>query len=57
MQPVFFDKKTCGTCKKAQIYLNEHKVDFEIVDIINRPPSRDQLEKFMDADNMKPYLN
>ena len=57
MKPVFFDKKTCGTCKKAQIYLNEHGVEFEIVDIINSPPTQAQLEKFIDADNVKPYLN
>jgi len=57
MKPTFFDKKTCGTCKKAQAYLNDSKVDFEVVDIINNPPSRELLEKFIDADNVKPYLN
>jgi len=57
MKPIFFDKKTCGTCKKAQVYLNDHKVDFEIVDIISSPPTREQLEQFIDAGNIKPYLN
>jgi len=57
MKPVFFDKKTCGTCKKAQAYLNEKKVEFEVVDIISAPPDRELLEKFIDADNVKPYLN
>lgn len=57
MNPVFFDKKTCGTCKKAQAYLKEKDVAFEIVDIINNPPDRALLEKFIDADNVKPYLN
>lgn len=57
MKPTFYDKKTCGTCKKAQTYLNDSQVAFEVVDIINSPPSRDQLEKFIDEDNVKPYLN
>jgi len=57
MRPTFYDKKTCGTCKKAQAYLNESKVAFEKVDIINSPPSRELLEKFIDANDIKPYLN
>ncbi len=57
MKPTFFDKKTCGTCKKAQAYLNENKVEFEIVDIIKNPPDRKLLERFIDGDNVKPYLN
>ncbi|MCF7823235.1 MAG: Spx/MgsR family RNA polymerase-binding regulatory protein [Candidatus Marinimicrobia bacterium] len=57
MKPVFFDKKTCGTCKKAQAYLNENKVEFEIIDIINKPPDRELLNKFIDEDNVKQYLN
>ncbi|NQV41116.1 MAG: Spx/MgsR family RNA polymerase-binding regulatory protein [Candidatus Marinimicrobia bacterium] len=57
MQPTFYDKKTCGTCKKAQVYLNENKVEFEKVDIIDNPPNREVLEKFIDANNVKPYLN
>ncbi len=57
MKPIFFDKKTCGTCKKAQVYLKESKVEFEKVDIIQNPPSRELLEKFIDANNIKPYLN
>ncbi len=57
MKPIFFDKKTCGTCKKAQVYLKDHAVEFEIVDIISTPPTRALLEKFIDADNVKPFLN
>jgi len=57
MKPTFFDKKTCGTCKKAQAYLNESQVEFEKVDIINNPPTRELLEQFIDAENVKPHLN
>lgn len=57
MKPIFFDKKTCGTCKKAQAYLKDNQVAFELVDIINSPPDKALLEKFIDEDNVKPYLN
>ena len=57
MKPIFYDKKTCGTCKKAQAYLNEHKVAFEVVDIIKNPPTREVLEKFIDGGNVKAHLN
>jgi len=57
VKPIFYDKKTCGTCKKAQAYLNEKQVDFEVVDIIDSPPSKELLERFIDANDVKPYLN
>jgi len=57
MKPTFFDKSTCGTCKKAKTYLNENKVDFEVVDIINEPPTRKQLDQFIDENDVKPFLN
>jgi arsenate reductase len=57
MKPTFFDKSTCGTCKKAKAYLNENKVEFELVDIIKQPPAREQLEQFIDEQNVKPFLN
>ncbi len=57
MKPTFFDKKTCGTCKKAQAYLNESAIEFEKVDIISSPPHRELLEKFIDENDVKPYLN
>ena len=57
MKPTFFDKSTCGTCKKAKTYLHENKVDFEVVDIINEPPTRKQLDQFIDENDVKPFLN
>jgi len=57
MKPTFFDKKTCGTCKKAQVFLNENNVEFKVLDIISSPPDREMLEKFIDANKVKSYLN
>lgn len=57
MDPVFFDKKTCGTCKKAQAFLKDKQVKFDVVDIISSPPDRELLEKFIDAREVKSFLN
>lgn len=57
MSFTFYDKSTCGTCKKAKNYLNDHQVAFETIDIINEPPSREFLEKHIDEKNLKAYLN
>ena len=57
MKPTFYDKKTCGTCKKAKAYLETRKVEFEVVDIITAPPAREMLESFIDAQDVKSYLN
>lgn len=53
----FYDKTTCGTCKKAKKYLNEQNVSFETIDIVNESPSREFLEKHIDEANLKAYLN
>jgi len=53
----FYDKKTCGTCKKAKAFLEDHEVKFNVMDILSDPPSRELLEKLIPADNVKPYLN
>ena len=57
MKPTFYDKKTCGTCKKAKAWLEEQGVAFEIVNIISEPPTREMLERFIEEDNVKSYLN
>ncbi len=57
MSLTFYDKTTCGTCKKAKNYLNDQKVAFETIAIVNEPPSREFLEQHIDESNLKPYLN
>ncbi len=53
----FYYKKTCGTCKKARGFLEANGVDFQPLDIITEPPPRELLEKFIDPNNVKAYLN
>ena len=48
----------CNTCKKAVKWLEENKLDFEYIDIINNPPNKELLEKAMiQFKSIKPLLN
>lgn len=35
----------CGTCKKALRWLDEHGVDYQLVDIVDNPPSSATLKR------------
>lgn len=39
----------CGTCKKARKWLDAHGVAYEVVPIVERPPSRTELAKLVRA--------
>ena len=41
-----FSYDRCGTCKKAIDWLNENNIDYQLIDIINNPPSK---QVFIDA--------
>lgn len=53
----FYDKTTCGTCKKAKTFLENAKVNLEIHDIVKDPPAKDVLEQLIDPKNVKASLN
>jgi arsenate reductase len=53
----FYCKKTCGTCKKAREWLTSHGVEFEEIDLIKNPLSKDELEKIIGTDDISNYLN
>lgn len=57
MSITFYDKSTCGTCKKAKAFLSDREVSFNIVDIITQPPSREVLEATIDEADVKAFLN
>ncbi len=33
----------CGTCKKALAWLNQNDIEYELIDIINSPPSKEEI--------------
>ena len=53
----FYNKASCGSCKKAKAYLERRGLDFESIDITREPPARELLEKAMDPRNPKGSLN
>lgn len=53
----FYGKKTCITCQKAKAFLEGQDILFEEIPIETQPPTRDVLEKLVDASNIKASLN
>lgn len=53
----FYNKPSCGSCKKAKAYLDKRGLDFESIDIVREPPARALLEKAIDPRNPKGSLN
>ena len=41
----FYWYPSCGTCKKAKKWLDEHHVPYEAIHIKDYPPSREKLEE------------
>lgn len=43
-RPKVFHYPNCSTCKKARKWLDARGVDYELVDIVEAPPSKRQLQ-------------
>ena len=37
----------CGTCKKALTWLDDKGIDYELVPIVEKPPSKSRLQKLI----------
>ncbi len=49
---------SCTTCKRALKWLSENNIDFEVIDIVVNPPSRNVLIKAIDQlENRKKIFN
>ena len=40
-----FSYSRCGTCSKALNWLNDNNIDYQLIDIINSPPSKQFFEE------------
>ena len=49
----FYWYPKCSTCKKAKIWLDENNVKYDVIDMIEEPPAKDLLIKWM-TDNDYP---
>ncbi|QHS23153.1 arsenate reductase family protein [Virgibacillus sp. MSP4-1] len=49
----------CGTCKKALKWLDEHKVDYESIHIVDNPPSKEELASLIEKSGLpaKKFFN
>ncbi|UQD53228.1 arsenate reductase family protein [Bacillus methanolicus] len=59
MALTFYWYPKCSTCRKAKKWLEEHKVAFNEVHIVENPPSRAELEEMMKKSGLelKKFLN
>ncbi len=37
----------CGTCRKAKKWLEEHGIEFELVDLVEHPPSAETIRRWI----------
>ncbi len=47
----------CGTCKKAFQWLKNNNVDYEFINIKEHPPSRIQIQSWVESLSAKPMRN
>ena len=43
----FYWYPKCSTCKKATVWLEEHNVKYDVIDMIETPPTKEQLVVWM----------
>ena len=41
---IFYSYSKCSTCRKASKWLDQNNINYEIIDIIEEPPSKEFLE-------------
>lgn len=51
--PTFYCYSRCSTCKKAEKWLKEKGVDYDKVDLVETPPSKDQFVKWLSQNKDK----
>ena len=48
---IFYWYPKCSTCKKAKVWLDENRVDYETIDMIEEPPAQELLIKWMEEND------
>ncbi|MGY3703767.1 arsenate reductase family protein [Vagococcus martis] len=47
----FYWYPKCSTCKKAIAWLDEHQIDYKLIDMIETPPTKEQLVSWMETND------
>lgn len=55
----FYGYKKCSTVKKAKKWLVEHSINFEEIDLIDTPPSKDEIKRIYEesGQELKKFFN
>ncbi|GMA49453.1 arsenate reductase [Alicyclobacillus contaminans] len=55
----FYGYRKCSTCRNAHKYLADHGVDVAFQDFVVQPPSREQLQSWVDklGQGIGPFVN
>jgi len=55
----FYWYPKCGTCRKAKKWLDNHKIKYEEIHIVENPPSSEEIEKIYKNSHMdlKKFFN
>lgn len=53
MEVLFYEYASCSTCKKAKKWLEQNKISFKVVPIVENPPSFGDLKKYVKASGLK----
>ncbi|MGX7419902.1 arsenate reductase family protein [Carnobacterium gallinarum] len=48
----FYEHPRCSTCKKARAWLDENKVDYQTINLLETPPTPEQLATWMEASGL-----
>jgi arsenate reductase len=48
----FYQYSKCSTCKKAEKWLGENRIDIDSIDIVQSPPSKTALKKYWKASGL-----
>lgn len=49
----FYCYPTCGTCRKAKKWLDQHQIQYEEIHIKENPPSKEELKKLYDNSGLE----
>ncbi|SEK94329.1 arsenate reductase [Carnobacterium iners] len=48
----FYEHKLCSTCRKGRKWLKNNAIEFQTIDMIAQPPSKEQLIAWMTASDL-----
>lgn len=49
----FYCYPTCGTCRKAKKWLDQHQIQYEEIHIKENPPSKEELKKLFENSGLE----